>query len=397
MCRATALWIPEYRSKMSILDMLALRKIYGQESWVLETAEIEAAVTRQAGHLAPVRFRLGNRKVEPYAIAPWTGENLGPGMPEVLRVMRGDFFCMPFGGNETPFRGENHPPHGVTANAEWTFEEGSLHRLHLSMNSSIRKGRVDKLIEILPGQSAIYSRHTISGMEGPMCFGHHPILRIAEGSVGRVSTSPFRFGQVAPEPFEDPAHGGYFSLKPGGRFTSLSQVPCVNAQWTDLSVYPSREGYEDLVMMVSATSNLPFAWTALVIPEENYVWLSLKDPAVLKSTVIWMSNGGRHYAPWNGRHRRTIGLEEVTSYFHYGLAESAGSNPLRATGIETQVELKADSTLTINYIMAVAEIPPGFDIVKSIDASPDSQSVILTSESGEVVTTQVNLPFIAGQ
>lgn len=67
------------------------------------TDEIQAAVTRVAGHLAPVRFRIGgNRWVEPLAVAPWADEPLPSGTPAVLQVMRGNFFCMPFGGNATP-------------------------------------------------------------------------------------------------------------------------------------------------------------------------------------------------------------------------------------------------------------------------------------------------------
>jgi hypothetical protein len=302
---------------------------------------------------------------------------------------------MPFGGNDTPFRGETHPPHGESANAEWTLREYAPHRLHLSMETSIRKGRVDKVIEIVPGQSAIYSRHIITGMEGPMTFGHHPILRISPGSIGRISTSPFIYGQVAPIPFEDPAKGGYYSLKPGERFTSLAKVPCIDGQSADLSTYPVRHGYEDLVLMASSPDTRPFAWTALVVPEENYVWFSLKDPAVLRSTVMWMSNGGRHYPPWNGRHRRAIGLEGVTSWFHYGLAESVASNPMQDAGFPPYVQLRADNPFTINYITAVAKIPPGFDIVSKIHASDDANSVTLTSQSGQSVTAGINLPFLA--
>jgi cobalt/nickel transport system permease protein len=41
---------------------------------------------------------------------------------QVLRVLRGDFFCLPFGGNATAWHGEKHPLHGETANREWRLE-----------------------------------------------------------------------------------------------------------------------------------------------------------------------------------------------------------------------------------------------------------------------------------
>ena len=40
------------------------------------------------------------------------GERIDRSQPPVIRVLRGDFFCMPFGGNEGSFRGERHLVHG---------------------------------------------------------------------------------------------------------------------------------------------------------------------------------------------------------------------------------------------------------------------------------------------
>jgi len=49
-----------------------------------------------------------------------------------------------------------------------------------------------------------------------MPLGHHPILRVPEGVTGRVSMSPFRFGQVFPGVFENPAKGGILFARSGG-------------------------------------------------------------------------------------------------------------------------------------------------------------------------------------
>ena len=379
---------------MSPLSTTTLRTIHGQPSWVLKTPEMEAAVTRQAGHLAPVRFRVGKDKwVEPFEVAPWAGEKVAADLPQILRVMRGDFFCMPFGGNDTPFRSERYPAHGETANEAWTLEESTPCSLALSMQTRVRKGRVEKRIALVPGQTALYVSHIISGMKGPMSFGHHPILRIPEGETARVSTSRFVYGQVLPEAFENPVIGGYSCLKSGGKFTSLQRVPRADGGNADLSAYPAREGFEDLVMMC-ADDSLPFAWTAIVLPESGYVWFSLKNPRVLRSTVFWMSNGGRHYAPWSGRHRRVIGLEEVTSNFHYGLAESARSNPVNRAGIATSVNLDPKKPLVIPFIMAAAGIPKGFDRVKTIQAAKNGRSVTLKAFSGKTVTVPLNVGFV---
>ena len=343
--------------------------------------------------MGPVRFRVGKRWIEPFTIAPWAEEKVDRSIPQVIQVMRGDFFCMPFGGNEEIYKAENHPVHGETANGTWELESISPGHIHLSMRTSVRTGKVDKKITLIPDQTAIYSQHIISGMEGPMSLGHHPILSAPEGVTARLSLSPFCFGQVAPGILEDPAKGGYSHLKAGAHFSSLQRVPTMDGKWIDLSVYPANDGYEDLILMASKPT-LPFAWTALTIPEKGYIWFSLKDPRVLPSTIFWMSNGGRHYAPWNGRHRRAIGLEEVVANFHLGLAQSARSNPLKRAGIATSVKLNKQNSLVVNYIMAVAEMPRGFDIVKNIYPSADGNSVRITSKSGRSISVGLDIAFL---
>jgi hypothetical protein len=87
-----------------------------------------------------------------------------------------------------------------------------------------------------------------------------------------------------------------------------------------------------------------------------------------------------------------MGLEEVTANFHPGLAESAADNPIARMGHPTTVTLDPKKPTTVNYIMAVAAIPEGFDEVKSIESSPGG--VTLTSTSGKSVDAAVNLEFL---
>src|SRR6185503_6373938 len=132
---------------------------------------------------------------------------------------------------------------------------------------------------------------------------------------------------VSPLPLENPEPRGYSILKPGAKFVKLNRVPTMTGGFADLSQYPARRGFEDLVLLAAKQSG-PFAWVAVTFPEERYVWFALRDPRVLRHTVLWHSNGGRHYAPWNGRHTNVLGIEDITGYFHYGLAPSARRNRL---------------------------------------------------------------------
>jgi hypothetical protein len=73
----------------------SLQMVHGQPSWVVRSSHVHACLTRLGGHLGPVAFRLGNRTVSPFSVAPWAEE---PGAREtipLLRALRGDFFCAP--------------------------------------------------------------------------------------------------------------------------------------------------------------------------------------------------------------------------------------------------------------------------------------------------------------
>ncbi|MEM1041686.1 MAG: hypothetical protein AAGI91_03570 [Bacteroidota bacterium] len=374
-----------------------LQTVHGQPSWRIGNHGVETFVTRQGGHLGPTTFRLGERNVRPYAVAPWAEDAATAALPPMLRVLRGDFFCLPFGGNAEPSGDEAHPPHGEAANETWTFDdlrrEGDAVSLHLHLDTTVRVGRVRKNVTLVDGHAALYQRHTVTGMVGPMSLGHHAMLKFpeAEGS-GLVATSPFVLGQTSPVPVERPEQGGYSVLAPGTTFDALDAVPTTTGVHADLSRYPARRGYEDLVLLASDPV-LPFAWTAVTFPDEGFVWFTLKDPRVLRQTILWVSNGGRHYPPWNGRHTSVLGLEEVTSYFHFGLAESAAPNPLSEQGLATTVTLRG-GPFHVACISAVARVPVQFDHVAEVHALGEEDAVVLTSRSGALVHVPLRHRFL---
>jgi hypothetical protein len=255
----------------------------------------------------------------------------------------------------------------------------------------VRAGGVDKFITLIEGHAAVYQRHVIRG-RGPMSVGHHALVKFPDvAGSGVVSTSRFINAQVLPDFFERPENRGYQALKPGAVFRSLDRVPLLSGGVTDLTRYPARRGYEDLVML-SADPELPFAWSAVTFPRERHVYFALRDPRMLRHTILWISNGGRHYAPWNGRHTSVMGIEDTTSYFHYGLAESVKPNPLSRRGIPTTIALSQRAPVAINYIIGVAAIPAGFDRVRSIRAL--NGGIELVADSGKRANAPIDLEFL---
>jgi hypothetical protein len=384
-------------------DDAKMQTIHSQPSFVFNSDQVEVAVTEIGGHVAPVTFyRKDKKTVQPYYISPWQDEKHATMPAPVLVPLRGDFFCLPFGGNTDAVDGENHPPHGEIVGNKWTSvgvkKATKVTTLTLAIDTKIRRGRVTKELSLVDGQNVVYSRHTIEGFAGKAPLGHHATLAMPdkEGAV-RIATSAFRFGMTCPSLFGNPRDGEYQSLLPGARWTDLTQVPvwAKGLPNADLTRLPARYGFADLVQIINEpwTKTDGPAWTTATNAEAGYVWFSLKDPAVLGTTVFWIENHGRHGHPWNGRNN-CLGLEDVTSHFADGLGASMRENTLTREGVKTAVELKGGEPFTINYIQGVVKVPAGFDVVESLEFGPGT--VKFNSAGGPSVTASVKHEFLRG-
>ncbi|MFP4053613.1 MAG: hypothetical protein ACLFV7_07100, partial [Phycisphaerae bacterium] len=315
---------------------------------------------------------------------------------EVLRPLRGDFFCMPFGGNNA-WRGEDHPAHGEVATARWKHAalqcDDGVRRFSARMDTAARPGRVTKELTLVDGQNVIYTAHTLEGFGGKMCLGHHATLAVPPEEGGLlVSSSPFALGMTNPGLFSDPAEGEYQSLAIGAKFRRLDRVPTLwkDCRWADCSSFPRRAGFTDLLALMKKPGKSP-AWMTAVCPSQGYLWFSLKDPSVLPTTAFWISNRGRHGAPWDGRNR-CLGLEDVCAYFAEGLADSARKNELNEAGFPTTITLSKRRPSVIRYIEGAVAIPKSFSRVKTARFGPDE--VTFTDENGKSVTAAVRHGFL---
>ena len=357
--------------------------IHGAESYTIATPEVELACTRAGGMMAPVRFNLDGRWVQPYSLPPWQPQEVVPSTPAILKTVRGDFFGLPFG---------EHPVHGIhgdSPNMEWTavWEQGDGLIMQLKMKTL--PGSIRKTLQLRPGQRAVYQEHRVSGLDGRFNYGYHATLKFPdEGGPYWVNTSPFKFGSTFPGVFSDSAKGESGALKSNARFTSLAAVPLAAGGTTSLNQYPARDGNEDLIMVTSRDED--FAWTAATM--DGFIWLSLKNPRVLPSTLFWISNGGRPQAPWSGRHRRRIGLEEVNGYFCNDLEQSR-QDLLKADGVPTTAEFSAKRPTSVRSIHVVHPVPADFGMVTEVVRARDGM-VRATGANGAAVDVPVDWSFL---
>jgi hypothetical protein len=372
------------------------RIVHGAPSWRIANDVVEGWLTREGGHLGPVEFKTSCGKVQPFSVSPWLPREVTPDTPRVLRHLRGDFFCLPFGDGAAPWHGERHPLHGETSGGRWELvnlmNSGETTELVTRMRTRIRSGVVTKRVRLKAGQTVLYCSHEIEGMSGRMCLGHHAMLRFPDRpNAARIAFSRIRFGQVRPSVSEAQRHS-HSALKSGAVFQDLSRVPSRTGGYADLTRYPARKGSDDLVLL-AARSSRSLAWTAVTFPKERYLWFALKNPKQLTATLLWHSNGGFRSPPWNGRHRPVLGIEDITAFFDFGLAASARANSLSRLGVATTLNLRSSSMLRIPYVMGVTAIPGNFKLVQQARFGPGH--VAFVSESGATVRQELDLSFFS--
>ncbi|MDP6524495.1 MAG: hypothetical protein QGH15_09765 [Kiritimatiellia bacterium] len=366
--------------------------------WRVASDKVDLFITENGGHMAPVTFDVDTDKsIQPYYISPWQNEDLTDFADPVLAPLRGDFFCMPFGGNAEEVDGEQHSGHGEAASARWQRVDESTNAgittLTLQLPTTVRKGKITKKIHLRDGQNAVYTTHTLEGYSGRMPIGHHCTLAVPEEESSlRVAVSDFELGMTPPCTFSNPANAEYQSLAIGARFTDLTKVPVMwkDAAPADCSRFPQRPGFTDLLQLLKKPSATP-AWTVAVCPSRGYLWFSLKEAAILPGTVFWISNKGRYGSPWNGRNR-CLGLEETCSHFADGLSASITPNDITDAGFPTAIQLSADNPTAVNFIQGAAGIPPDFDGVT--DVTFGDETVTFISETGSSVVVNVNHSFL---
>lgn len=369
-----------------------------QKGWELQSKKVKFFVTENGGHTAPVLFTDESGKtISPYCVTPWQTEGKDLSACPVLVPLRGDFFCLPFGGNGDPVNGVTFPCHGETATARWNFADarrnGSKVQLELTMDLTLTDGKVTKRITLDDEQEAVYIEHEVSGLEGDFPIGHHAILNYpAENEKMYLAADKFDLGMVHPGIFSAPVNKEFQCLLPGAEFSDLTKVPCFykTPDTIDCTTYPMPVGYTDIFAMFRKESALP-AWTAVVYPERGYIWYALKDSAVLPGTAIWNANQGRYGEPWNGR-TSCIGIEDCCSNFACGYKPSIEENELTARNWRSAFTFSKDTPSSIKVIQGIARIGSDFGRVEKVEFVQDG--VCFTGSNGQTVTAKVDWKFI---
>jgi hypothetical protein len=269
----------------------------------LSTGGISLRFAPDCGFLCDLTVTDGGRQLRPMHRAPWIGEPMPADTAPHLGQMQGDFFCAPFcdGGGDAPIF------HGWPANAAWAVSNHQADRLEAHMPHMVQGADVTKRITLRDGHPFVYQSHRFDGGTGTISVANHAMVTLPRG--GLISLSPKRrFATIAAPLETDPARGRSALAYPA-ESTDPHHFPAADGGTLDLTRYPFCAGHEDFVIATEAEGS-PLGWAAVVRLGQGDLYLSLRNPLQLPMTMLWHSDGGRDYAPWSGRHRACLGVEE---------------------------------------------------------------------------------------
>ncbi|WP_417269779.1 hypothetical protein [Celeribacter sp.] len=326
----------------------------------IKAGACEVAIDPALGNIR--RFLVKGREI--LHTAHWVGTEAAPMAGALIdQHLAGDFFAAPFGASDVI----DAPNHGWSANSPWSgvarSQDDDHAEISLMLDSDVMEATITKTLGLKDGQAVLYQTHEISGGQGDLTFAHHPMFRMEAG--GHLAFSPKRVA-LTTAPALEPAH----LLAYPARSTNLSAFPSRDGGVFDLTRFPSADGHEDFVTLVEA-EGATLGWTALTRSAEGDIIVVLKDARVAPVTMLWLSNGGRDYAPWDGRHTGVLGIEDGCAAGALGHAAASGDNAIAAEGVATALTLDADMRHTMRHAIAVFDAPDGFGPVADVTIEGD--------------------------
>jgi len=351
----------------------------------LRAQGIEIGFEAQCGFVAAMRVSDGGREVAMFHVAPWAagGEPLPADAAPHLRGLKGDFFCAPFAARSA----DGSDFHGWPANGIWSeLAGGTALCRRWVLDHAVAGAALVKELSVADGQPFLYQRHVFIGGEGGVPVANHANIAVPGGAHPRFSPKRW-FETPASQQETDPARGRS-RIRPATRAADPRAFPAADGGTLDLTRYPWAERDEDFAVGVEAEGT-GLGWTAVSRIGTGDLFLSLRDPRALPMTMLWHSNGGRDYPPWNGRHRGCLGVEEGAALPMLGVSSREVPDPLTASGMAPVLTLVPDGTAEVRHVLGMIAWPAE-EPVAAVEIAGDRLRV--TGEGG----ARRDLPFRAG-
>ena len=312
---------------------------------------IRFAFTARGGVLHDLVVEDEGQGIAPFHRAAWNVAQVPPDSPPHQRWLGGDFLAAPMGPDALIGLAGLHGP---AANGNWHVLPTPPGCLRAVLDGAVQGASVVKELSVEANQPVLYQRHLFIGGTGGLPASNHAMLSVPNGA--KLSFSRKRWWETLPEPLETTR--GRSCLAYPRRSETAADFPGAMGDAVNLHRYPWGEAHEDFVTGVEdPESNL--GWTAVVRPVEGDLILCLKNPRALPMTMLWHSNGGRDYAPWNSRHRGCLGVEDGAALPVLGLSHQESPDPLTAAGQPALLALDATGTVEMRHVLGACHWPSG--------------------------------------
>lgn len=339
-------------------------------------ARCRGEVQSLGGMLGPVYFDLGdNHVVQPFAVAPWGDVPAAGGdaaLPGVLRRLRGEWPCVPFGAPGSAAPRPDLPPdwlagradapaqgadfHGFGSNENWVLSadaQGVAAHIAYPAGHAIerleRRVWPDARLPVLHCELVIHPR-----ADCRVPVGLHPVLRLPRDADGEPGKLHLLYSEPALRAWSFPTEvePGRSVLRPDQRDQALGDIRSASGMALDPHAMPFDTPGEDLLMLTGFTGQN--ASIEVGNRAEGYALTLEWNAQDFPSCLLWISNRGRAYAPWNGQFR-ALGIEPIAAPFDLGPAHAAhAQSPLDKAGVATAIELRAGQPWRTRYSMRCA-------------------------------------------
>ncbi|MCX7287300.1 MAG: hypothetical protein NTW20_07000 [Rhodobacterales bacterium] len=320
------------------------------ESVTVTAQGIRFGFLPQGGVLADLRISDEEAEITPLHRAPWAAGEVPGDAPPHQRWLQGDFLAAPMGAGPDGL-------HGLTANGVWRVVPSAPGSVRAVLEGAVQGATLVKELSASDGHPFVYQRHLFIGGMGALPVSNHAMISVPNGA--KLSFSRKRWWETLAEPLETTQ--GRSCLAYPKRSESAAEFPGADGGTVNLGRYPWGGRNEDFVSGVEdPVSRL--GWTAVVRPVEGDLILSLKNARALPMTMLWHSNGGRDYAPWNGRHFGCLGVEDGAALPVLGLSSRETPDPLTAAGQPALLTLDPAGTVEVRHVLGAIRWPSGQEV-----------------------------------
>ena len=316
------------------------------------------------GMIGPVEAILDDHRiVRPFAVAPWSDDPAAEWeatAPPLLKRLRGDWVCLPFGspgrpridldprwldGLDVDLASPDPAQHGTCANARWRLDAAEPRALSFSFSpdAGFPIARIERRIAVTDGRSALtFETRVRARAKCELPWGVHPTFRLPP----QPGSFDIAFGAERPRVFTFPGvfEKGVSQIAPARACDGLENVPTIHGAARSFASLPLPFDTEELLLVADHKGT-----ARLTNRAERYRIVMDWDASVFPSVLVWISNRGRKYAPWNGRFLG-LGIEPVVSAFDLGHAHAINPHsPLRALGIPTATHFSPARDVATTY------------------------------------------------